>query len=134
MLYIKLFIPCVLFFFTLDLLWIGFFSKAAYFTYYGPWLRLEQGQLLPVWWAIFIVYFLFALGTLGFVYPLSQGKPSYAFLYGAALGFIIYGVYDFTCLALFKDWPVTMAFIDWAWGTFLCASCATLTVYLARFI
>jgi uncharacterized membrane protein len=55
-------------------------------------------------------------------------------MYGAAMGFVIYGVYDFTCLAIFKDWPVMMAFIDWAWGTFLCGFSATLTVYISRFL
>lgn len=35
--------------------------------------------------------------------PLSQGSLISAFLYGAALGLLIYGVYDFTCVAIFKD-------------------------------
>ena len=97
-------------------------------------MRLDHGGLLPVWWAIAIIYALFAIATVTFVVPLSQGSLLSAFFYGAALGLVIYGVYDFTCVAIFKDWPVMMAFVDWLWGTILCAFSATITVYFSRFI
>lgn len=134
MFYIKLLVISTIVFFALDMAWIGYFAKDMYFKHYGAWLRLDNGQLLPVWWAIAIVYFMFSFATLVFVLPLSKGLLTHAFMYGAAIGFVIYGVYDFTCLAIFKDWPVMMAFIDWAWGTFLCAFSATITVYISRFI
>ena len=134
MFYVKLLVLSMIVFFTLDMAWIGYFAKGLYFKHYGTWLRLQQDQLLPVWWAIVIVYVLFAVATVVFVLPLSRGLLVHAFLYGAALGCIIYGVYDFTCLAIFKDWPVMMAFVDWAWGTFLCACSGTITVYLSRVI
>lgn len=134
MFYIKLLVLSMIVFFSLDMAWLGYFAKDIYFKHYETWLRLEHGQLVPVWWAIAIVYFLFSLATLTFVLPLAKGLLTHAFMYGAALGFIIYGIYDFTCLAIFKDWPVMMAFIDWAWGTFLCGFCASVTVYLSRFL
>lgn len=133
MFYIKLLILSMMVFFALDMAWLGYFAKDMYFKHYGTWLRLEGGQLVPVWWAVGIVYFLFAFATVIFVLPLSKGLLTQAFMYGAAIGFIIYGVYDFTCVALFKDWSVMMAFIDWAWGTFLCAFSASITVYISRF-
>lgn len=49
-------------------------------------------------------------------------------------GLVIYGGYDFTCVAIFKDWSVMMVFIDWLWETILCALSATITVYFYRFI
>ena len=134
MTYIKLFIISMLVFFLLDMTWIGFIAKGLYFKSYGNWLRLENGRMLPIWWAIIIIYAVFAFATLTFVVPLANNSLLHALFYGAALGFVIYGVYDFTCLAIFKDWPVMMAFIDWLWGTFLCALSATITVYIARFI
>lgn len=134
MFYIKLLILSMVVFFALDMAWLGYFAKSMYFKHYGTWLRLEHGQLVPVWWAIAIVYFLFSFALVMFVLPLSKGLLTQAFMYGAAIGFIIYGIYDFTCLAIFKDWPVMMAFIDWAWGTFLCGFSACITVYLARFL
>ena len=134
MTYVKLFIISMLVFFILDMTWIGYIAKGMYFKSYANWLRLNNGGLLPVWWAIVIIYALFAFATLTFVVPLSQGSLLSAFFYGAALGLVIYGVYDFTCVAIFKDWPVMMAFVDWLWGTILCAFSATITVYFSRFI
>lgn len=132
--YVKLLIISMLVFFILDMTWIGYIAKGMYFKHYANWLRLENGSLLPVWWATVIIYALFAFATLTFVLPLSQGSLLSAFFYGAALGLVIYGVYDFTGVAIFKDWPVMMAFVDWLWGTFLCAISATVTVYASRFI
>ena len=134
MTYVKLFIISMLVFFILDMTWIGYIAKGMYFKSYANWLRLDNGDLLPVWWAIVIIYALFAFATLTFVVPLSHGSLLSAFFYGAALGVVIYGVYDFTCVAIFKDWPVMMAFVDWLWGTILCAFSATITVYFSRFI
>lgn len=131
--YLKLFASSMIIFFILDMMWIGLIAKTIYIQTYTPWLRLENNQLTPIWWAIFIVYFLFAFATLTFIIPLSKGQLIETFFYGAAMGFVIYGVYDFTCLAIFKDWPVKMAFIDWGWGIFLCAMSSTLTAALARF-
>ena len=134
MTYVKLFIISMLVFFILDMTWIGYIAKGMYFKSYANWLRLDNGDLLPVWWAIVIIYALFAFATLTFVVPLSHGSLLSAFFYGAAVGVVIYGVYDFTCVAIFKDWPVMMAFVDWLWGTILCAFSATITVYFSRFI
>ena len=134
MTYVKLFIISMLVFFILDMTWIGYIAKGMYFKSYANWLRLDNGDLLPVWWAIVIIYALFAFATLTFVVQLSHGSLLSAFFYGAALGVVIYGVYDFTCVAIFKDWPVMMAFVDWLWGTILCAFSATITVYFSRFI
>ena len=132
--YVKLFIISMLVFFILDMTWISYIAKGLYFKSYANWLRLDNGGLLPVWWAAVIIYALFAFATLTFVVPLSQGSLLSAFFYGAALGLVIYGVYDFTCVAIFKDWPVMMAFVDWLWGTFLCAVSASITVYVSRFM
>lgn len=130
----KLFIIAMVVFFITDMIWLGLIANSWYLKQYETWLRLQNGQLQPLWWAIPIIYFLFALATLVFILPLAKGSLLSALLYGSAMGFIIYGVYDFTCLAIFKDWPVSMAFVDWIWGTFLCGFSATMTLYLSRFI
>ncbi|HGU7244261.1 TPA: DUF2177 family protein [Legionella pneumophila] len=69
-----------------------------------------------------------------FVIPLAKTSLPYAALYGALLGAIIYGIYDFTCLAIFKDFPVGMAFLDWLWGIVLCSWCSVATIYVASYI
>jgi uncharacterized membrane protein len=42
-----------------------------------------------------------------------------SFLYGGAVGFSIYGIYNFTSLAIYKDLDSTMGIIDTLWGTAL---------------
>ena len=132
--YVGCCLASMLLFFVLDMIWLVFFAQGMYLKFYGPWLRIEHGQLLPVWWAMVVVYFLFSLGLMTFVLPLAKDSIIRAFMYGAVMGFIIYGVYDFTCLAIFKDWPVMMAFVDWAWGTYLCGLVASLTWFLSRLL
>lgn len=129
---IKLFVIALLTFIITDMIWLGFIAKNFYFEQYAPWLRLEDGQLKPLWWAALIVYLLLALSIVVFVVPLAHTSFIYAALYGAMLGAIIYGVYDFTCLAIFKGFPITMGFIDWIWGIVLCSWSSIVTNYLAR--
>lgn len=38
---------------------------------------------------------------------------------GAALGAVVYGVYDLTNYATITKWDLTYALADWAWGTVL---------------
>lgn len=129
----KLFVIAVMVLLCTDMVWLGYVAKNMYIDTYASWLRLDNGQLQPVWWATAIVYVLLPAAIIVFVVPLAQGSIAYALLYGAVMGAMIYGVYDFTCLALFKDWPVSMAFIDWAWGTFLLGFSSAITVYCSRF-
>lgn len=42
-----------------------------------------------------------------------------AFISGGLLGFVIYGVFNTTNVALFKDYSITTAMIDVVWGTLL---------------
>ena len=43
---------------------------------------------------------------------------------GAAFGFVVYGVYDFTNLSTLRDWPLLLTAVDVAWGTGASALCA----------
>jgi uncharacterized membrane protein len=117
-----------------DFIWIGVVAKNLYMKQYAEWLRFENGQLQPIWWAAAIVYLLLASASVFLVKPLANGSLWSACLYGAMMGAVIYGVYDFTCLAIFKNWPVGMAFIDWAWGIVLCGLCGLTTVACSRVI
>ena len=40
-------------------------------------------------------------------------------VYGGAVGLVVYAVYNFTCLALYKDYSFTVAAVDTVWGTLL---------------
>ena len=131
---VKLLIFAMLVFLLLDMIWLGWLAKPLYFKAYSNWLDIKNGQLQAVWWAALIVYALFALAIVFMVLPLANGSLFYALCYGAFFGLVTYGIYDFTCLAIFKNWPLQMAFVDWAWGTTLCAVSSFLTAYANKFI
>ena len=57
-----------------------------------------------------------------------------AALLGALLGLVAYGTYDLTNLATLKGWPVTMTFVDMAWGAVLTAISATAGYYAASLL
>ncbi|HAT1658565.1 TPA: DUF2177 family protein [Legionella pneumophila] len=131
---LKVFAIAFFIFIVTDMIWLGFIARNLYFDQYQQWLRLSDGQLKPIWWSALLVYLLFALSIVVFVMPLAETSLPYAALYGALLGAIIYGIYDFTCLAIFKDFPVGMAFLDWLWGIVLCAWSSVATIYVAGYI
>jgi uncharacterized membrane protein len=48
-----------------------------------------------------------------------ENKLLKSFMYGGAVGFSIYGIYNFTTLAIYKDADPTIGVIDTLWGTAL---------------
>ncbi|KTC83826.1 membrane protein [Legionella brunensis] len=131
---IKTFFIALVIFIILDFIWLGLVAKNLYIEHYKDWLRLSDHQLRPIWWATFLVYALFALSIVIFIQPLANNSLFHATLYGALLGLIIYGIYDFTCLAIFKNWPIHMAFIDLAWGIMLCSLSSVLTIWIGSWM
>ncbi len=115
----------------LDGIWLGFIAKSYYYQAYGHILRLENDQLQPIWWAAFLVYVLLVFGVN--FYGLSYAKESIftAVWRSALFGLVVYGVYDFTCLSLFKSWPIGMTLIDWIWGGVLCGLTSYLVLMLS---
>lgn len=132
---VKLLVVALVVFLMMDMIWLGWLAKPFYFKAYEGWLNLNKdAQLELVWWAALIVYLLLALAIVFMVLPLAKGSLFHALCYGALLGFVTYGVYDFTCMAIFKNWPMIMSFVDWAWGTVLCAISACLTAYADKLL
>jgi len=50
---------------------------------------------------------------------LSKQSWLYALQYGALFGLFCYMTYDLTNLAVIRDFPTRLAFIDIAWGSFV---------------
>lgn len=76
-----------------------------------------QMSLLPA----IMAYLLMGLSIYSFVLPYLT-KENYnkeAWKRGCLLGFVIYGIYDMTNIAIFKKYNWKMGIIDWIWGTFL---------------
>jgi uncharacterized membrane protein len=68
-------------------------------------------------------YLLYALGVCIFVIIPALSKQSllYALQYGALFGLFCYMTYDLTNLAVIRDFPTRLAFVDIAWGSFVTA-------------
>lgn len=102
----------------LDFLWMGFVTQKFYVAELAAIGRIKDGRFDVVYWAAGIVYLLLALGVGAFVLPKLTVSDSLAmaFVYGAFFGLIVYGVYDFTNVAILKDWGLLVTAADVAWG------------------
>ena len=107
--------------FVIDMLWLGVIAKSMYANAMGSLMSPS-----PNWWAAAAFYLLFPLGLLIFaVLPQADSPVWKAALMGALFGFFAYATYDLTNLAVIKDWPVGLTFIDLAWGTMVSGIAAT---------
>lgn len=113
---LKRFAVAVLVFFAADFVWLGFVAPPLYEAAIGPLLR-EQ-PLIPAAIAFYAVYL---FGLVAFVVEPAGGGASFArvFRRGALFGFVAYGTFDLTCLAVLEGWPVWIVVVDMAWGTLL---------------
>lgn len=78
-------------------------------------------------------YLLYALGASIFVILPAISKQSwiYALQYGALFGFFCYMTYDLTNLAVIRDFPMRLAFVDIAWGSGVTALSATIAYWVS---
>lgn len=106
-------------FFAIDLTWLGLVAKGLYAKYLGGLLSDQVN-----WTAAITFYLLFIVGIFLFVILPAAEKSSWqhALIYGALFGFFTYATYDLTNLATLKNWPLTIVFIDIAWGMALTGS------------
>ena len=105
----------------IDYIWLGLIAKDFYLRQYGELARTENGQFKPLLLPALIVYLLLATAVVAFALPRISAEDSlmYAFMVGALLGLVIYGVFDMTNLSTLQKWPLTVSLVDMAWGTLL---------------
>ena len=104
----------------LDGLWIGVIAKQLYMSQIGSFLRVENGNIMPNFFAAAVVYAALIAGILIFVIPKSGDNVWAALGWGALFGLICYGIYDFTNISVMNKWPVLICFVDVVWGSVLC--------------
>ncbi len=63
-----------------------------------------------------------------------RGTCGDALLWGSVLGVVVYGVYDFTTLALLKNYTIFTAVGDFCWGIVLCATTTLVSSLAANFV
>jgi uncharacterized membrane protein len=130
--YLKIFM-LVIYVLFIDFIWIYLINKKNYTE------SIEKVQKnKPVFnfnYAIF-TYFLVMISIIYLSVPFVKSKFTNkdskknkivkSLLYGAFVGFIIYGVYNFTCLSIYKNYEFKVGLMDSLWGAFLYASSTTL--------
>ena len=114
---------------ALDALWLGYIARDMYFHSLGQYLHIESGVLTVNYYAAIVVYIAIIAGIFIFVLPGTQNQPLQAALRGALFGIITYAIYDYTNLAIIKDWPWLICCIDVLWGGFLCGTTSFVAAY-----
>ena len=118
-------------FMVLDGVWLGVLMKNFYREQLAPIVRLADGGIAPNWPAAVVVYILLGTGIALFVIPRASTLPSAAG-FGALLGFVVYGVYDFTNYSTLRQWPFVLTLADVAWGTVATAAASVAVWIVAR--
>jgi uncharacterized membrane protein len=115
---------------VLDFVWLGVLMNEFYKTELGPLARLSGSNFAPVWWAAFAVYGVLVTGIVVFVLPRAEGQPRRALGFGALMGVVTYGTYDFTAYSVLAGWSLRMTLVDIAWGAVICGTSAALVTLL----
>ena len=101
---------------VVDLVWLGILARPLYQRGIGH-LMAEQANLPFA--GLFYLMSAFAIVYLGIAPNASTPGVKATLFAGAALGLFAYATYDLTNLAVLRGWPVWLAVIDMAWGTFI---------------
>lgn len=127
--FLKMYAVGVVSFFALDLVWLGVLAKRFYQREMGPLMRPDV-QWLPA----VLFYLLYVAALVVFVAGPAAERQSVgrALGYGAFFGLAAYAAFDLTGLALLKEFPVSAALVDLAWGAFLSAAVSAVIVLSAR--
>ena len=114
-------------FLILDALWLGFVMKSFYKEALGVLIKTSPNLFFAL-----ITYLILIFGIVNFVIPKAENSIFKALLFGALFGLVVYGVYDFTNLAVIKDYPLKLAVVDWIWGMVVCGLVSSITVYFLK--
>lgn len=128
---IVVYLVTALVFFGIDMAWLAGIAKGHYQSALGP-LIAETPNLR----AAAIFYLLFPLGILIFasVPALAAGSWTQALWRGALFGFFTYMTYEFTNLALIRDWPSSLVALDIAWGIVLTGVATTAGYFAGKLV
>ncbi|MFM9922181.1 DUF2177 family protein [Variovorax sp. H27-G14] len=119
---------------VIDMLWLGVVAKNLYKNAMGDLMSPNPRLAFAA-----VFYLIYPIGLLVFaIVPgvAAQGVLRAA-LMGGLFGMFCYATYDLTNLAVIRNWPLSLSFIDIAWGTLVsgvasAAGAATLRWLAAR--
>ena len=127
--YVVAYLATAIVFLGLDALWISKVALGLYRQDLGGQL-LEKPNLAVA--GLFYLFYIAGIVILAISPALAEGNWWKALLFGAVLGFVAYGTYDFTNLSTLKNYTVRLALTDLAWGTALTAVSATIGYWAVK--
>ena len=128
---IPLYLITAVIFLVVDAVMLSTVMKPLFQRHLGDAMR-DSPMLLPAG-AFYLAY------VAGLVYLISDpaprdGDPARALIHGAILGAMAYGTYEFTSMAVMKDWSWQMVVTDTIWGAVLTGGSAWAGVVLTRML
>ena len=134
MLWLYLFIALMLL--LVDMFWINFVAMSLY----SKNITGVQKRPLRVDMVAAIIAYMFTISALLFIaIPLVKcyANPKsdillVATIIGGFVGFIVYGIFNFTCKAFMSDYMWSVVAIDTLWGTVLFASMCFLYYFILQ--
>lgn len=129
--YVLVYMVSLITFLVIDFTWLGTVAEPFYQRQLGTLLREDV-----VWPAAIFFYLMFLVGVMIFcVAPaLRHGSPVKAGVLGGLYGFFTYATYEFTNLALIRQWPAALVPVDIGWGVVLCASVSLVGYAVGRLL
>lgn len=118
-------------FFAIDMVWLGVLAKNIYSKQLGDLLSPTVN-----WTAAIVFYLLYIFGIIYFAVLPGIDKDSIrtVIINGMLFGGLAYATYDLTNLATLKNWPITITFIDIAWGITLTTLVALASYGIAKWL
>ena len=131
--FLKNFLLAVPFLIALDYLWIGVVMSGFYQGHLHDLLRFVDGSFSVRIIPTILSYVTMGLSVALFSIPkaLTLGSAPKAFLWGALLGLVVFGLYNYTNLAILDKWSSTLSIVDTLCGGVI-FGLTTLIVYLIR--
>lgn len=104
----------------LDFIWLNS-TKSIYNRNYR---KVQCNRDIVIRWIpALVTYTLMSIGFVTFILPfIKKHQEKHVILKGALFGLVVYGVYNGTCMAVFRDFPLSIAIIDTLWGAFIFAA------------
>jgi len=126
--FFKLYAVALPVFLVIDMIWLGVVARSFYQGQMGHLMRVQVN-----WVAAIAFYLVFVAGIVVLaVWPAVERQSfTHALILGALLGLVTYAAYDLTNLATLEGFPLTVALVDLAWGTVLCATVSAVTYHVS---
>lgn len=107
---------------VIDALWLGVVAKNMYQSAMGDLMSPEPRLAFAA-----VFYLIYPIGLL--IFAILPGTEAQSLVrvavLGGLFGLFCYATYDLTNLAVIRNWPLALSFIDIAWGTLVSAVAAT---------